>query len=161
MERFVNKQEFNQYLNIIKLADDIKEDEEPPVRLISEMKKAFDYTCSLPESYDLSIGPWVLYALRRDNGELVGTIAVSEDGHFGQWAQIEYVSIRKDCQHQGFGLFMMQEIFKKIRRHSDFECAVLTTVRSGQFYEKSGMSFAGMVSFEGRLRKFYVRSLRI
>ena len=156
LERFINKQEFAEYLNIVKLADDIAENEEPPHHLIVEMQKAFAYTCSLKENYDLSIGHWVLYALRSDNGELIGTISITEDGHFGEWAQIEYVSIRKDFQKKGCGRFMMREIFKEIRHHSNFDCAVLTTVRSGKFYEKCGMTFAGEVSFNSRLRRFYV-----
>ena len=156
LERFVNKKEFTDYLNILKLADDIAEDKEPPLRLVNEMQKAFTYTCSLPKDYDLSIGNWVLYALRSDNGELIGTICITEDGHFGRWAQIEYVAIRQDFHNKGCGRFMMQEIFKEIRHHSDFECAILTTVRSGKFYEKCGMNFAGTVSFNKRLRQFYI-----
>lgn len=156
LERFVNKKEFDQYVNIVKLADDIDEDQNPPLRLRNEMEKAFDYTSSLPQDYSLSIGPWVLYALRTDEGKLIGTICITEDGHFGKWAQIEYVSILKSYQHQGCGRFMMQEIFKKIKQHSDFDCAVLTTVQSGKFYEKCGMNYAGTISFNNRLRQFYI-----
>ena len=160
LERFINKQEFAEYLNIVKLADDIAENEEPPHHLIVEMQKALEYTSSLDEHYNLSIGNWVLYALRSDNGELIGTISITEDGHFGGWAQIEYVSIRKDFQKKGCGRYMMREIFKEIRHHSNFDCAVLTTVRSGKFYEKCGMTFAGEVSFNSKLRRFYVYQLK-
>ena len=160
LERFVSKEEFTEYLNIVKLADSIKPDQEVPPRLVHEMQKAFTYTCSLEQNYDLEIGPWVLYALRSESGELSGTIAITEDGHFGQWAQIEYVSIRKDFQNKGCGRFMMQEIFKEIRRHSNFDCAVLTTVSGGKFYEKCAMSYAGTVSFNKKLRHFYVYKLK-
>lgn len=160
LERFVCKEEFSEYLNIVKLADGIDAAQEAPARLVNEMRKAFAYTCSLTQEYDLCIGPWVLYALRSESGELIGTISVTEDGHFGQWAQIEYVSIRKDFQNKGCGRFMMQEIFKEIRQLSNFDCAVLTTVGSGKFYEKCGMSFAGTVSFNEKLRHFYVYSLK-
>ncbi|MBR1648793.1 MAG: GNAT family N-acetyltransferase [Alphaproteobacteria bacterium] len=159
LERFIDKQKFAEYLDVVKLADDIEKDQEPPLRLVNEIRKALDYTCSLAQNYDLNIGHWVLYALRTETGEIIGTASITEDGHFGQWAQIEYVAIRQDFQNKGFGQFMMQEIFKEIRRHSNFDCAVLTTVGGGKFYEKCGMSFAGEVNFNARLRRFYVRRL--
>ena len=159
LERFKDISQLNDYLNIITLAVDIDFNDEVPQRLANEMKMAFNYTVSLPQDYDLTVGNWVLYALYSDNGEIIGTIAATEDGHFGRWAQVEYIAVHPDWQHKGCGKFMLTAIRQELRRHCKFDCIILTTVSSGKFYEKCGMTFAGRVAFEGRERLFFAQKI--
>ena len=103
LERFTNPYELEDYLKVMILSMyDGKRKHKPITRFFrQEITRAFEHTAKLDDNYEINKGNWVLYALRNDYNEIVGTIAAGEDYHFGGCVQLEYVAIREDCQQRG------------------------------------------------------------
>lgn len=106
----------------------------------------FEHTAKLDDNYEINKGNWVLYALRNDYNEIVGTIAAGEDYHFGGCVQLEYVAIREDCQQRGLGKLMIKAVHEEVARHTRFKNSILSTIHEGGFYEKAGMNLAGTLT---------------
>ena len=84
LERFTNPYELEDYLKVMILSMyDGKRKHKPITRFFrQEITRAFEHTAKLDDNYEINKGNWVLYALRNDYNEIVGTIAAGEDYHF-------------------------------------------------------------------------------
>lgn len=83
LERFTNPYELEDYLKVMILSMyDGKRKHKPITRFFrQEITRAFEHTAKLDDNYEINKGNWVLYALRNDYNEIVGTIAAGEDYH--------------------------------------------------------------------------------
>ena len=77
LERFTNPYELEDYLKVMILSMyDGKRKHKPITRFFrQEITRAFEHTAKLDDNYEINKGNWVLYALRNDYNEIVGTIA--------------------------------------------------------------------------------------
>lgn len=159
LKLFTDGSRLEKYLNVLVLSVIGKEDEIPvvPLRLSLEISEGLAYTQSLPNNYDIRFGPRILYALFNDKNEIIGTITANEDGHVSDFAQAEYVAIRRDFQNQGLGKLMLEKFAAETSKHCAFNGIVLTTVNEGRFYESCGFKKCGEVKTNAILRNFYVK----
>ena len=161
LERFTNPYELEDYLKVMILSMyDGKRKHKPITRFFrQEITRAFEHTAKLDDNYEINKGNWVLYALRNDYNEIVGTIAAGEDYHFGGCVQLEYVAIREDCQQRGLGKLMIKAVHEEVARHTRFKNSILSTIHEGGFYEKAGMNLAGTLTADGYTSCFYTRKI--
>lgn len=146
LELFTNENELEEYLRVATFSV-IADNAIIPIvhkKFRGEITTALNYTKSLRKNFNIGYGPWILYALRNDKNEIVGTICVARDNHTFKTAQLEYIAIRKDHQKQGLGRLLIEKTLEEIKNHSDFKGVILSTNKGGAgFYEKCGMVLAG------------------
>lgn len=156
LELFQNDDEFEAYLSVINLSmvgffdENIVSDD-----FRKEIEKSFEYTKTLDDTYSITYAPWVLYALRNDKDEIVGSIAFGRDNHVFESAQFEYIAIKRESQKQGLGRILLQLALEEVKKHSDHKRAIISTNKdASSFYEKCGFSLAGILTFEEKYRRF-------
>lgn len=161
LELFTNADEFEEYLRVATLSVIFDyEDIYVTKKFREEMATAFKYTQSLPQDFRLKYSPWVLYALRDERNEIVGTIAVGTEHHLAQAGQLEYVAIRRDRQKKGYGKILVKAAIDEITVHSKYKQVVLSTNKKNVgFYEKCGLVFVGKLKFNKTYRYFLAKFL--
>ncbi|MDR1694100.1 MAG: GNAT family N-acetyltransferase [Lactobacillaceae bacterium] len=160
-ELFTGQEEFEDYLCVAALSV-ISDNEEVHItkKFREEISLAFKYTQSLRKNYRLKYAPWVLYALRDDQGDIVGSIALGRENHLFKAGQLEYVAIRRDQQKKGLGKFLICSAINEVKQHSDYRHITLTTDKNGvAFYEKCGLTLAGILKFGKRNRYFLTKKI--
>lgn len=162
LELFINENELEDYLKVATFSV-IPDEAKIPViykKFREEITLALNYTKSLRKNFKISYGPWILYALKNDNNEIIGVVSVGRENHIFKTAQLEYIAIRKDLQKQGLGKVLIDETIKKIKEHSDYKRVTLTTNKKGaEFYEKCGMTLAGVLKFGKENRYFFHKDI--
>ena len=157
----VNSLELEEYLRVATLSV-IFDSEEVHIskKFREEITTALKYTQSLPQNFQFKYSPWVLYAFRNEQNEIVGTVVVGQESHIDKAGQLEYVAIRRDQQRKGYGKCLIKTIIDEIKLHSKYKCVTLSTNKKNVgFYEKCGLTLAGKLKFNKTYRYFLTKTI--
>lgn len=161
LELFTNSLELEEYLRVATLSV-IFDSEEVHIskKFREEITTALKYTQSLPKNFQFKYSPWVLYAFRNEQNEIVGTVVVGQESHMDKAGQLEYVAIRRDQQRKGYGKCLIKTIIDEIKLHSKYKCVTLSTNKKNVgFYEKCGLTLAGKLKFNKTYRYFLTKTI--
>ena len=152
-ERFIDKNQFEEYLKIAAITAKENEDADFQDIVVPDwardaITEAFEYTVRLADDYRLVPKHFVLYGLWNDAGILVGVISFSIDRHIPGSVHVDYVAIRKDERGKGYGAVLMNNAVEVARKHSDARQLLLSTVLAKNFYERVGMEVIGTIESE-------------
>ncbi|MCL2440075.1 MAG: GNAT family N-acetyltransferase [Alphaproteobacteria bacterium] len=124
----------------------------PTPKFLAEIKRYIDNANSPDPKITRASG---LAFVLTDEDKIIGTILADEDRHFDNAAQLNDLAVVPEYRGRFLGRKLLRHAFVAVKKYSDYEYVVGSTVLSGAYYEALKIPHVGTLEIDGCKRRFY------